>query len=98
MDERGQFLKQITEAFGPPGLEDEVAGLLANRVEEFCDIGRDNLGSFIATKRGTTDGRLELRWRFWSLTRCSSLRGWYVRDGGGTLNMVTSSGWLRMMM
>lgn len=55
MDERGQFLKQITEAFGPPGLEDEVAGLLANRVREFCEIGRDNLGSFVATKRGTSD-------------------------------------------
>jgi len=55
MDERGQFLKQVTEAFGPPGLEDEVAGLLAARVREFCEIGRDNLGSFIATKRGTSD-------------------------------------------
>jgi len=55
MDERTAFLKDITEAFGPPGLEDEVAALLRRRVEGFCEIGKDNLGSFIASKRGTSD-------------------------------------------
>jgi len=56
MDDRTTFLKEITEAFGPPGLEDDVAALLARRVEGFCDVQRDNLGSFIATKRGASGG------------------------------------------
>jgi endoglucanase len=52
MDERTAFLKEITEAFGPPGLEDDVAGILRRRTEGFCQIGRDNIGSFIARKEG----------------------------------------------
>jgi putative aminopeptidase FrvX len=55
MDERTQFLTQITEAFGPPGLEEDVAALLRRRTEEFCDLERDNLGSFIARKKGSID-------------------------------------------
>ena len=54
MDERTQFLKEITEAFGPPGLEDDVAAILRRRTEGFCQIGRDNIGTFIATKKGTS--------------------------------------------
>lgn len=54
MDERTLFLKEITEAFGPPGLEDDVAQILRRRTEGFCQIGRDNIGSFIASKKGTS--------------------------------------------
>jgi len=50
MDARTAFLKEITEAFGPPGLEDEVAEILRRRTEGFCEVSRDNLGSFIAHK------------------------------------------------
>ncbi|NJN14773.1 MAG: M42 family metallopeptidase [Planctomycetes bacterium] len=52
MDERTNFLREITEAFGPPGLEDDVARLLEARTRSFCEVERDNLGSFIARKRG----------------------------------------------
>ena len=55
MDERTAFLKEITEAFGPPGLEDDVAAILRRRTEGFCEVGRDNIGSFIATKKGTSE-------------------------------------------
>ena len=55
MDDRTAFLQEITEAFGPPGLEDEVAAILRARTESFCEVGRDNIGSFIATKRGGSD-------------------------------------------
>ena len=55
MDERTAFLKEITEAFGPPGLEDDVAAILRRRTEDFCEVGRDNIGSFIAAKKGTAD-------------------------------------------
>ncbi|MFQ5845631.1 MAG: peptidase M28, partial [Planctomycetota bacterium] len=53
MDDRTVFLREICEAFGPPGLEDEVAGILRRRTEGFCEIASDNIGSFIATKAGT---------------------------------------------
>ncbi len=56
MDERSVFLKEITEAFGPPGLEDEVAAILERRVGDFCEVSRDNIGSFIAKKKGQGDG------------------------------------------
>lgn len=55
MNDRTAFLKQITEAFGPPGLEDEVADLLRERTRDFCTVERDNIGSFIATKKGASD-------------------------------------------
>jgi len=55
MQDRDAFFKELTEAFGPPGLEDDVAAILSRRVEDFCDISRDNLGSLIAAKRGSAD-------------------------------------------
>lgn len=54
MDDRTLFLKEITEAFGPPGLEDDVAQILRRRTEGFCEVSRDNIGSFIARKQGTS--------------------------------------------
>ncbi|MDF1561504.1 MAG: M42 family metallopeptidase [Deltaproteobacteria bacterium] len=56
MDARSVFLKQITEAFGPPGMEDEVAAILRERVAHFCEVSRDNIGSFIAEKKGSAEG------------------------------------------
>lgn len=55
MTERDAFLKEITEAFGPPGLEDDVAAILAKRVSGFCEVSRDNIGSFIARKQGANE-------------------------------------------
>ena len=53
MSNRTAFLKELCEAFGPPGLEDDVAAILRRRTEEFCEVARDNIGSFVATKQGT---------------------------------------------
>ena len=55
MDDRTAFLREITEAFGPPGLEDDVAAILRRETQDFCELSRDNIGSFIATKSGTAD-------------------------------------------
>jgi len=55
MEDRIAFLREVTEAFGPPGLEDDVAELLRKRTEGFCEVGRDNIGSFIARKAGASD-------------------------------------------
>ncbi|MHC5044190.1 MAG: M42 family metallopeptidase [Planctomycetota bacterium] len=54
MSNRTAFLKELCEAFGPPGLEDDVAAILRRRTAEFCEVGRDNIGSFVATKKGTS--------------------------------------------
>jgi endoglucanase len=56
MESRIAFLKELTEAFGPPGLEDDVAALLRRHTEGFCELSRDNLGSFIACKDGDVSG------------------------------------------
>jgi len=55
MSDRDAFLKEITEAFGPPGLEDDVAEILRRQVSGFCEVSRDNIGSFIARKQGTSE-------------------------------------------
>jgi endoglucanase len=51
MDDRTQFLKEITEAFGPPRTRRPDP---APAPEGFCQISRDNIGSFIARKQGTS--------------------------------------------
>jgi len=58
MDDRNAFLKELAEAFGPPGLEDDVATILRRETEGFCETSKDNIGSFIARKNGSADGPL----------------------------------------
>ena len=83
MDDRTTFLKNLTEAFGPPGLEDDVAEILRGRTGEFCEIGRDNIGSFIAEKKGAADNpRLMVAGHMDEV-------GWMVTD-------VDSNGYLRI--
>ena len=77
MDDRTAFLQEITEAFGPPGLEDDVAAILRARTESFCEVGRDNIGSFTATKRGGSDQpRIMVagQAQYWILSRGLSVR------------------------
>jgi len=48
------FLKQLSEAFGPPGFESEPARMLRDYVEPHCDeVRTDKLGSLLFTKRGS---------------------------------------------
>jgi len=48
------FLKQLSEAFGPPGFEREPVRLLRDYVSPHCDeVRTDKLGSLLFSRRGT---------------------------------------------
>ncbi len=56
MDKTEMMFKELTEANGISGFEDEVADLMARYVEDVATVSYDKLGSLIAEKKGKTDG------------------------------------------
>lgn len=56
MDHTEKLFKELTEAVGLPGFEEEVAGIMAKHLSPFAETSYDRLGSLIARKRGTSDG------------------------------------------
>ncbi len=50
------MFKELTEANGISGFEDEVADIMARYVEDVATVSYDKLGSLVAEKRGKTDG------------------------------------------
>jgi endoglucanase len=53
-----QLLKNLTEAFGPSGFEDQVRELIHAEIEPFVDsLHTDALGNLIAFKKGSGGGR-----------------------------------------
>jgi putative aminopeptidase FrvX len=55
MDASHALLKELTEAFGPPGHEEEIAGLMRKHLRGLGEVSRDGLGSIICKQRGTSD-------------------------------------------
>lgn len=55
MDSRAQFLKQITEASGVPGYEDEIRAVIRQRLADFTAIEQDKIGSIICRKVGASE-------------------------------------------
>lgn len=53
MDATELLLKELTEASGAPGREDEVAAIMERRLKKSAKVGYDRLGSIIAEKKGT---------------------------------------------
>jgi putative aminopeptidase FrvX len=49
------LLQELTEVNGVPGFEGRVAEIMARHLEEIAEISRDNLGSLIATLKGTEE-------------------------------------------
>lgn len=56
MDERELLLKDLTEAVGVPGYEEEVRAAMRRYVEGIAEISQDQLGSFIAYLPGPARG------------------------------------------
>ena len=56
MDKTELMFKELTEANGISGFEDEVADLMASYVSDVATVRHDNLGSLVAEKKGKTDG------------------------------------------
>ncbi|MEO0094565.1 MAG: M42 family metallopeptidase [candidate division WOR-3 bacterium] len=50
-----QNLKELTEAFGISGYEDDVIKLLTEKFQKHAKILRDRIGSLIGQRRGTND-------------------------------------------
>lgn len=52
-----ELIKQLTEAYGPPGYEQAVRDIIQNHVEPVADrVEVDSLGNLHAVKAGTGDG------------------------------------------
>lgn len=52
MDKTELMFKELTEANGISGFEDEVADLMASYVKDVAEVRYDNLGSLVAEKKG----------------------------------------------
>ena len=55
MDASHALLKELCEGFGPPGHEDEIAGLMRKHLKGLGEVSKDGLGSIICKKKGTSD-------------------------------------------
>lgn len=55
MDATAQMLKELTEASGAPGREEEVAAIMERRLKRHSRVSYDRLGSIIAEKKGSAD-------------------------------------------
>jgi endoglucanase len=56
MQDSIELLRELTEADGVPGFEDEVRGVFTRRLEGVGEILRDRLGSVACRKPGKADG------------------------------------------
>jgi len=55
MDASQALLKELTEAFGPPGHESEIAGILKKHLRGLGTVSQDRLGSVICRQNGKVD-------------------------------------------
>jgi len=56
IDKREELLIELTDAFGPSGFEEEVGKLVQKRMEGYCEVVRDGLGSTLGKKVGDENG------------------------------------------
>ncbi|MGC8873180.1 MAG: M42 family metallopeptidase [Chloroflexia bacterium] len=106
MDERERLLKELTEAAGVPGYEDEVRAVLRRSLEGIAEITQDRLGSFVARLPGPPGGPRvllaghmdEIGFMVRQITdegflRCVPLGGWWAQVVlGQRLEVLTSRG------
>lgn len=55
MDRTEQLLMELTEAAGPPGLEDDIRTLAAQQLRGLGTMSQDAMGNLICEKRGQTE-------------------------------------------
>lgn len=84
-----EVLRELSEAFGPSGFEEEVRDAIRQMVEPLVDeVAVDTLGNLIATKRGRGDRTLMLDAH---MDEIGFMVTW-VEDGG-FLRFTTIGGW-----
>ena len=55
MDATHALLKELTEGFGPPGHEGEIAGMMRKSLKGLGEVSQDGLGSIICKKKGSAE-------------------------------------------
>src|SRR5437660_7414599 len=55
MDASQALLQELTEAFGPPGHEAEIAGIMKKHLRGLGSVTQDRLGSVICRQNGKVD-------------------------------------------
>jgi putative aminopeptidase FrvX len=55
MDASHALLKELSEAFGPPGHESDIAVLMKKHLKGLGDVAQDGLGSIICRQKGSAD-------------------------------------------
>jgi len=53
--ETRQLLRELSEAFGVPGAEDEVRAMMVRHLSPYAEVSYDRLGSVIARRQGSSD-------------------------------------------
>jgi len=56
MDNSDVLLRELSQAAGPPGLEDEVRALMAQRLEGLGQLSHDRMGNLMCVKQGASKG------------------------------------------
>ncbi len=90
LDEFFKLLKRVADAFGVPGYEDEVRGIVVDELREVADELRvDRFGNVIAVKRGGNAG-FKLVWD----AHMDEI-GFFVRhiDDKGFIYLAPAGGW-----
>ncbi len=49
------LLRTLSEAFGPPGFEDDVRSVIRGELGSFCAVSNDRVGSVICLKKGASE-------------------------------------------
>jgi len=89
LPEPKEILRSLSEAFGPPGHEDDVRNFIKPLIEPFVDeMHEDALGNLIACRKGSGKGRL-------MLDAHTDEVGMIVRyiNSDGFLKFATLGGW-----
>jgi len=84
MDGTEKLFKELTEASGVPGYENEVRAIIRKHLKPIAEIQQDKLGSIIGVKRGSSDSPRVM------------LAG-HMDEVGFMVSLITDEGFLRFV-
>lgn len=94
MDETEKLLKELSEASGLPGYEDEVRALLRSYLSSLGSIEYDRLGSIICTQQGDIDSPKVMVTAH--MDEIGFMVGQITRDGA--IRLIPLGGWLDQVL
>lgn len=89
MDNTELLLEELTNAYGPSGLEEAVTSIFKSHLKDLAKISYDKMGSIIAEKKGAAD-----RPRVMVVGHCDEI-GFMVSEitGNGFIKFLPLGGW-----